>query len=78
MRRDVDGTFRIGNVEVEIDQDSKMVVQGKSYKATRGLFELLTRKKLDRSFITDSDLRSYTEILEATHAILKITIHRVL
>jgi len=27
MRRDVDGTFRIGNAEVEIDQDSNVFVQ---------------------------------------------------
>ena len=66
MRRDVDGTFRIGVAEVEIDQDSNVFVQGKSYKGTRGLFELLTRKKVDWSFKTDSDLRSYREILEAT------------
>jgi len=31
------------------------------------LFELLTRKKLDQSFITRRDLQSYREILEATH-----------
>ena len=71
MRRDVDGTFRIGNVEVEIDQDSKMVVQGKLYKWTRGLFVQLTSKKVDRSFITDSDLRSYRENLESTHGNLE-------
>ena len=78
MRRDVDGTFRIGSADVEIDRDSNVFVQGKSYKGTRGLFELMTLKKVERSFITDSDLRSNTEILEATQAILKITIRRVL
>ena len=71
MRRDVDGTFRIGNADVEIGQDSNMFVQGKSYKGTSGLFELLTRKKVDRSFITDSDLRSYRENPEATHGHLE-------
>jgi len=30
MRRDVDGKFRIGNAEVEIDQESNVFVQGKS------------------------------------------------
>jgi len=77
MRRDVDGTFRIGNAEVEIDQDSNVFVQGNSYKGTRGLFELLTRKKVDRSFITDSDLSSYKKSLRRHMAILKITIRRV-
>ena len=67
MRRDADGTFRFANSEVEIDRNSNVFVQGKSYKGTSGLFEILTRKKVDRSFITDRDLRSYREILESTH-----------
>jgi len=33
--------------------------------------ELLTRKKVEKSFITDSELRSYTEILEVTHGHLE-------
>ena len=61
MRRDTDGTFRIGNAEVVIDQDSNVFVNGKSYRGTRGLFELLTRKKVDQSFITRSDLPSYRD-----------------
>jgi len=71
MRRDADGTFRIGNAEVVIDQDSNVFVKGKSYRGTRGLFELLTRKKVDQSFITESDLQSYREILEATYGHLQ-------
>ena len=71
MRRDVDGTFRIGNADVEIDRDSNVFVQGKSYKWTRGLFEILTRKKVDQSFITDRDLKAYIEVLEATHGHLE-------
>ena len=71
MRRDADGSFRIGNAEVVIDQDSNVFVKGKSYRGTRGLFELLTRKKVDQTFITRSDLQSYREILEATHGHLE-------
>jgi hypothetical protein len=67
MRRDVDGQFRIGNAGIEIDQDSNVYVMGKSHTGTRGLFVLLTRKKVDQSFITDRDLKSYREILRATH-----------
>jgi hypothetical protein len=44
IRRDVDGTFRIGNSIIDIDQNTNVHVQGKLYKGTRGLFELLTRK----------------------------------
>jgi hypothetical protein len=52
MRRDADGTFRIGNADVEIDTHLNVIVHGKPYKGTLRLFELLTRKKVDQSFIT--------------------------
>ena len=48
-----------------------MIVKGISYEGTRGLFELLTRKKVDRSFITDSDMKAYRAIHEATHCHLE-------
>jgi len=51
MQRDADGSFRIGNAEVVIEQDPNVSVKGKSYRGTRGLFALLTRKKVDQSFI---------------------------
>jgi len=35
------------------------------------LFELLTCKKVDQSFVTDRDIQSYREILEATHGHLE-------
>jgi len=54
-----------------------VIVKGISYKGTRGLFELLTRKKVYRSFITDSDMKAYRAILQATQSILKVIIHLV-
>ena len=71
MRRDVDGTFRIGDADVVIDQDSNVIVHGKSYKGTRCLFEFLTRKKVNQSFISSKDLKAYREILEARHGHLE-------
>jgi hypothetical protein len=71
MRRDVDGKIRIGNAAIVINQDSNVDIKGKSYKGTRGLFELLMRNKVDKSFITNSDLKSYKEILEVTHGHLE-------
>jgi len=71
MRRNSDGSFRIGNAEVVIDQHSNVFVKGKSYRGTRGLFELLIGKKVDQYFITKRDLQSYREILEATHGHLE-------
>jgi len=38
MRRDPDGSFRIGNAEVVIDQDSNVFVKGKSYREREGCF----------------------------------------
>ena len=70
MRRDVDGAFRIGNANVEIDQDSNVIVKG-IYWGTRGLFQILTRKKVDKSFITDRDMKAYRAILEATNGHLE-------
>jgi hypothetical protein len=43
MRRDANGTFRIGDADVEIDHESNVIVQGKSYKGTRGLDRKSTR-----------------------------------
>ena len=71
MRKDADRSLRIGNAEVVIDQDSNVFVKGKSYRGTQSLFELLTRRKGDQSFITRSGLQSYREILEATHGHLE-------
>ena len=67
MRRDTDGKFRIGNSLVTIDQDSNVNIQGVPYRGTKGLFELLTRKKVDMSVVTPRDMKSYRAILEATH-----------
>ena len=71
MRRDADGTFRIGNSVVQIDRNSNVIVQGVPYRGTTNLFQLLTRKKVDRSFITNRDMNSYKAILEATHGHLE-------
>jgi len=71
MRRDADGTFGIGNSAVQIDRNSNVIVQVVPYKGTKGLFEILTRKKVGRSFITGRDMNSYRAILEATHGHLE-------
>jgi len=48
-----------------------VIVKGIAYKGTRELFVLWTRKKVDRSFVTDSDMKAYRAILEATHGQLE-------
>ena len=71
MRRDTDGKFRIGNALVTIDQDSNVIIQGVPYRGTKGLFELLTCKKVDMSVVTNRDMKSYRAILEGTHGHLE-------
>jgi len=68
IRREADRTFKIGTSTVEIDPRSNVYVQGKMYEGTPGLFELLTRKKVDHSLISTNDLKSYRHILNATNA----------
>jgi len=57
LRREADGTFKIGNSTVEIDPQSNVYVQGRMYDGTPGLFELLTRKKVNYSLVSTNDLK---------------------
>ena len=45
IREDADGQFRIDKSPNEIDENSDVFVEGKTYTGTPGLFELLRRKK---------------------------------
>jgi len=49
---DKDGKFYIGNTPVEIVGDN-IIVQGKEYKGSTGLWELLIMKKPDTSLFTE-------------------------
>ena len=71
IRRDTDVKFRIGNSVVTIDQDSNVIIHGVPYRGTKGLFELLTRKRVDRSLVTDRDMNSYRGILKETYGHLE-------
>ena len=51
IRRDDDGTFKIGNSTLKIDPNSGIHVEGKRYEGTKGLFEFLTLKKVKRKVI---------------------------
>ena len=68
IRRETEGSFRISNSIVDIDPQSNVYVQGKMYEGTPGLFELLTRKKVNHSLISTKDLKNYRQILNATNA----------
>jgi len=66
--KDADGQFRIGKSPIEIDQNRDVFVEGKTYSGTPGLFELLKRRKINKSLITTHHLKNYRRILEATNA----------
>jgi hypothetical protein len=57
---DTEGNIHIGEPDTAI-----------KFSATTGLWELLTRKKVDKQLVTQSDLQTYKNILELTNAHLE-------
>ena len=62
------GQFKIGNRVVDIHDDN-IVVGGKEYEGTQGLWELIVKNKPSEDILTDTDLENYEEIMEKTHAL---------
>jgi len=69
--RKVGDRFFIGNSDVTVDTDSGFYIRNRHFKGTRGLWELLTRKKINSDLVTPSDLRQYKRILTLTSAHLE-------
>jgi hypothetical protein len=46
IRKEPDGQFWKGNSLIQIDEQGNVILQGRTYTGTKGLFELLTRKKV--------------------------------
>jgi hypothetical protein len=67
IRRDDDGTFIIGNSVVSMDESSDITINGKRFRGTKGLWELLTRKNVNTDVITTRDMKRYKHILEMTN-----------
>jgi len=53
------GVFMIGDSQVSVDRDGKIHIKNVDFPATKGLWELLTRKKLDTNSVTRDDLKQY-------------------
>jgi len=64
IRRDGDG-FMIG------DRDGNIHIKNVEFSATKGLWELLTRKRVDKESVTTANLKQYKTILEMTNAHLE-------
>jgi len=56
IRKDGD-SFKLGDSTLLVDTDSDITIKGKVFRGTTGLWELLTRKTVDRRNITTDDLK---------------------
>jgi len=61
----------IGDSRVGVDRDGNSHIKEVEFPATKGLWELLTRKKVNRRWVTSNDLKQYMTILEMLNAHLE-------
>jgi hypothetical protein len=47
----------MGNSDVTVDTNSDLFIKDKHFKGTRGLWELLTRKRVDNRLVSEDDLK---------------------
>jgi hypothetical protein len=66
-RDDTDGSFKIGRSSFKYNSKN-VFVDGKKYKATQGLWELLTKSKPDVNIVTFQDRQAYKQILLQSNA----------
>jgi len=59
---DTDGSFKRGRSSFKYN-DKHVFVDGRKYKATEGLWELLTKAKPDKNAVTIQDKQAYKQIL---------------
>jgi len=61
VRKDGD-IFMIGNSPIVGDTSGDITIKDRVSKGSKGLWELLTRKKVNTKYITKDDLKSYKKI----------------
>jgi len=54
-----------------VDRDGNIRINNVEFPATKGLWELLTRKRVDKESVTTADLKQYKTILEMTNVHLE-------
>ena len=64
---DTDGSFKIGRLSFKC-KDKEVFVDGRKYKATQGLWELLTKTKPDKNAVTIQNRHAYKQILLQSNA----------
>lgn len=60
--------FYIGNSQVYITHTGDLIVQNKTYRGTKGLFELIFKKYPKKKHYNETDLKNYREIVKKTNA----------
>ena len=60
--------FMIGDSPIVVDTSGDIRIKNRVFKGSKGLWELLTRKKVNTEFITKDDLKSYKKLLTMTNA----------
>jgi len=70
IRREGD-VFMIGDSQVGVDRDGNIHINNVEFPATKGLWELLTRKRVDKHSVTTADIKQYKTFLEMTNAHLE-------
>ena len=64
---DYEGTWRIGNKEMETDGND-LIIGGVKYEGTRGLWELIVSNEPSEQNYNDEDFRTYSKIMIRTNA----------
>jgi hypothetical protein len=70
IRKEVD-TFQIGDSPVLVDHDVDIKIKENEFRGSEGLWQLLTRKNVNKEHVTSDDLRKYKKILLLTNAHLE-------
>jgi hypothetical protein len=61
----------IGNSNVSVDKHGDLYIKGQHFRGTSGLWELLTRKQINKEKVTTNDLKKYRSILQMAHGHLE-------
>jgi hypothetical protein len=70
LRKEGDNSF-IGNSDVTVDTNSDLYIKDKHFRGTPGLWELLTRKSVNKKLVSADDIKRYKSILNLTRAHLE-------
>ena len=57
-----------GDSPIVVDTNGDTTIKERVFKGSKGLWEPLTRKKVNTEFITKDDLKTYEKILTLTNA----------